>query len=252
VRNAGLSTIFLMGLALSLLSSCIFTLPFDELSGGAPKPIAYFKLDEKSGFSAIDSVKGTQGLIDGEDLEEPTKWIPDGKRGGALDFPTEDGYVFFPDLSHEKFPRVATVSVWVKVHSYLPNDVSYIFNADEDDPTILPDKEFTPFELYVGESGVFYERVSKVGGERISTAPKLELNVWTFVAVGWSLPEKRAFLYVRGENKPAAPFQTGDLPPEFVLNSPYFYLSFAQGAIDEAQVFDRLLTEKELNALSSE
>jgi hypothetical protein len=248
---ARLTLLTLMGLILSL-SSCIFTLPFDKLSGGTPTPVAYFKFDETSGFAAADSITGTQALIDGEQLDEPTKWIPDGKRGGALDFPTEDGYLFLNNFSHEKFPKAATVSVWVKVRSYVPNEFSYVFNADEDDPTILPEMEFTPFELYLGESGVFYERVSKRGGERISMTPKLEVNLWTFIAVGWDIPQRRAFLYVRGEKKPPYPLQTGDMPPEFVLNSPYFYLSFAHGAIDEARIFDRLLTENELNALSSD
>lgn len=232
------------------LSSCIFTLPFDELSGGTPNPIAHFKFDETSGFTAADAVSGTQGLIDGEQ-DVPTKWIPDGKVGGALDFPTEDGFILIPNLSHEKFPKRATITVWVKAHAFIPNDVADIFDADEDDPTILPDMEFTPFALYLGEAGVFWERVSKKGGERVSSTPKIDVNIWTFIAVGWDLAERRSILYVRPENKAAFPLQAGDLPPEFALNSPYFYLSFAQGALDEARVFDRVLTENELNALSS-
>ncbi len=220
--------------------SCVATLPFDELTGGAPKATSHYGFEEGSGAVAGDGSGRHPALLEGQDAFP--QWTQAGKRGGALDFPPDDGWLFIPSLSQSSFPPRATLAVWVHVRSLSETEETDLFAIEEDDDVPL-------LSVALTSRAVVFERFSPSGDRRESSTPPIEPGTWALVVAGWDVPANRTLLYVRIDGRAAYPAQTGELPPGFAPKSPYLVVAAANGTLDELRFHDRLLSEIELASL---
>lgn len=225
-----------------LVEGCLATLPFDELSVGLPAPVAHYRLDDGAGLVAKDSVGPHQGLLDDLDGGAPI-WTRDGRRGGGLDFPAEDGWVVVPSLSGAAFPARATFSAWVRLRAYPPEGAD-LLEIDDD----AKEEEQAPIHLSLAPEGVFLV-VRGAVEERVLAARPIPLGTWTLVAAGWDIAARTMFLYVRPDGGDAFPLSNGELPPAFAAGSAGFVFLASGGTLDDVRIWDRLLVSNELRAL---
>jgi hypothetical protein len=230
----------------ALVAGCTVTLPFDELTDGAPRPIGHYSFEEGSGLSARDAV-GSNNLIFGDENGKLPQWTREGKRGGGLEFASDDGWLEAPTLAEAKFPQRATYTAWVRFPA-LGDEESDLLEVDDDTDT----EERTPIYLGAAKDGVFltfHEGPTNAGDERIISAPPIAAGAWAFIAAGWDIPAKQAFLYVRPEGEPAKPLVTGELPPAFTIRAGYLIFMAGGGRLDEVRIFDRPLVVNQLDTL---
>ncbi|MCW5831874.1 MAG: hypothetical protein KIS78_05410 [Labilithrix sp.] len=229
--------LFLAGCA---LAGCVLTLPFDELTGGGPRPTSYYPLDETAGATVPDVVGPNPGVLEADGDELPA-WTTAGKRGGAVDFP-DDGWIEVPNLSEAKFPARGTIAFWVKLRARAGSDVTALFLAIEPD-------DVAPLGVYVAPGGVYFEREGRGGDKRESHSEGAPLDTWLLVAAGWDVDADETVLLVRPEGRAPFPIQRGGFPSGFALEAPTVILSAAMGTLDEVRYYDRLLTDEELKVL---
>lgn len=239
-NRRGVRAAMLVVLTVGAGAGCVATLPFDELTGGAPKAAAHYGFEEGSGTVASDGSGRHPALLEGE--EAFPQWTQAGKRGGALDFPPDDGWLFIPSLSESSFPPRATLAVWVRVRSLSETEETDVFGIEEDDDVPL-------LSVWLTSRAVVFERFSPSGDRRESITPPIEPGAWALVVAGWDVPANRALLYVRVDGRAAYPTQTGELPPDFAPKSPYLVAAAANGTLDELRFYDRLLSDSELSSL---
>jgi hypothetical protein len=225
---------------------CTAVLPFDELSGKAPKPSSEYHFDAPSGTTAIDAIGGRPAQLLGDPT--PPAFVPNGKRGGGLDF-TAGGWMEIPALSASSFPQQGTIAMWIFIRKLPSPEDEWIefFIADEPGPTETVEAA-APMVTYVTQTGqLFFDRGREPDARRIS-GPVISINQWHFLAVGWDIPRAAAVMVVRPGGG-AASLAHGDFPPGFALKNPDFIVSAWGGAMDELRYFDRMLTDTELAQL---
>jgi hypothetical protein len=238
--------LFLLVALASIAIACTVTLPFDELTDGTPRPIAHYAFEEGSGLTPRDGV-GANHAVFGDEFGNLPRWTREGRRGGAVDFAREDGWLEAPTLADANFPLRATYAAWVRFPA-LDDDDSDLLEVDDDTET----EERTPIYLGVANSGVyltFHEGPTNAGEERTLVAPPIAVGNWTFIAAGWDIPAKKAFIYVRPEGEAARPLVTGDLPPAFAIRAGYLIFMAGGGRLDEVKIFDLPLVANQLDTV---
>ena len=75
---------------------------------------------------------------------------------------------------------------------------------------------------------------------------------WTFLAVSYDQPGKKTTLYVNGEKKEAVEAELGAGQEQVSLGTNPSYGEYFQGDVEPVMVFDRVLTEEEIQALQKQ
>jgi hypothetical protein len=219
---------------------CVFTLPFDSLSGGVPRPSSEYHLDEESGTEAKDTAGSRPGVISA-DGPLPV-WTSQGKRGRGLFFDVE-GRIRIPALSGAGFPARATLVLWVNLRELLPaGEPTPIFLAGEGD-------DVYPLSVFIDSSGIHFEQATPSDVTRTLFSAGAPIGRWSLVAFGWDRDANKTSLFVRTEGEAPLPLQTGEFPPDYNAQGPSFEFSCEKGTLDEVRFYDRLLSAAELETI---
>jgi hypothetical protein len=277
-------TFFTCAAAIAMAAAgCTLTLPFDTLTGGPapsdagdsvadsaatdapepmpeaggpPVPTSLYSFEEGSGVSVGDTFKKHVGVL--EAVNGSPIWTTQGKRGGALDFGRQPGWVNIPTLSSEQLPRVGTLALWLKIRSFPVDDYAPIFAFDDVRGPGPDTDDFRPLATYIGQDLISFEAAvaagkADAGGstDPLTEAdlPSVPLGSWVLVAVAWDIGAGKGRLFVRPEgHDPAAPAPVL-FPPGFKTILPEFNLQTFDGILDEVRFYDRVLTDAELAAI---
>jgi len=214
--------------------------PDQEDTEGITGIVSYWKFDEGTGTTAIDSIGNNHGTIFG------TTWV-NGKVDGALDFGnTGNDYVDVGTSVSSELGSIGspfTISVWVK-----PNLVN-----DGKDHSILDcrsDATGTGFNLRHTYSG-FGFRVNIGGSEGWLAGSGLQDGIWQHIAVvfdGTYLTMYQDSIITSGPWEPWGDF-SGSTHPLLIGKVVYFLSGYDfDGSIDEVVVFNRDLSAGEIEA----
>ncbi|MFQ5424922.1 MAG: LamG-like jellyroll fold domain-containing protein [Phycisphaerae bacterium] len=221
--------------------------------GGSLPPgvIAYWPLDEGTGFTAHDtSGNGNDGQITG------AVWAP-GVLGSALEFGDTDLVGFVPASFDDSVTNGLTITAWVYWHgphpsTYSPN--SYIFDAR------TWGGGYGGFIFFIKENGELVLRLIQSGGPSasISSITPIQPDTWTHVAGVFDGTGTMLRLYIDGS--PETPMTTTATYRDTVVSAAFGNNRWApgdgqwapiNGIIDEMYVLDRALSGSEILMLMS-
>src|SRR5947199_1201589 len=202
---------------------------------GASDLVAYWKFDEGSGATALDSSgNGNTG-----NLMNGPLWTA-GRVGNALYFDGIDDNVTIPDSTSLDLSGSFTLSAWVNPASTLTDFRSILV------------KNYT-YYLYAGVSGYCGDG-SPLGGfegsssKTVCQPSPLPINAWTYLALsynGSTLTLYRDGIPVATSNAAGAlSATTGTLQIGASQEGEYF-----KGLIDEVRIYKRALTDTEIQAI---
>jgi glucose/arabinose dehydrogenase len=207
-------------------------------TGSAPPTaglVAAFSFDEGAGGSSADaSGNGNVGTING------ATWSTQGRFGGALSFNGTDNTVRVPSSTSLNLSAAMTLEAWINpaavqsdwrtIMQRQPD--AYFLNASNSNGPLLP-----------SGGGTFGATTAYVSGSTASP-----VGVWTHVALTYDGATLK--LYVNGvlANSQArtGTIQSGTNPLWIGGNSPYG--EYFQGLIDELRIYNRALTQAEIQA----
>ncbi len=202
--------------------------------------VSHWRFDKGSGGTAFDSVGGNDGtLVDG-----PT-WTTTGVRNGALRFGATDNYVTTGTTGFNG--AEGTISVWIKPDpSTSQTMIIDVANTGATGLAILKGTDNT-LTFQWGDGTV-------IG--RVDPTLVLTPNTWYHLAATWTnvgAPKDiKGRFYINGV------FEGGDTESPAIVYTGTSYigahrtlssLRFFEGIIDEVRIYDRALSEEEINNL---
>lgn len=207
--------------------------------------IAWWPLDETSGPTAMDIVGGNDGTY----VNAPTSVI--GNIAYALSFDGIDDYVDLGNDSSLDIPGSVTILAWVKYLGVVERSYSY-FIADFGEGWV------SQLSLGIWRSGENFQFYAYEGRSRYdntyvySPADKTE-GQWYHVAVVRDDADKTIKLYVNG-NVEASNSYAGKVPVslqghKYLGSSGPSYTDYFNGDLDEVKIYDRALSDSEIQAI---
>lgn len=198
-------------------------------------PVATYSFDKGEGETAED----TSGNGHTAALEGP-EWTPKGKYGSALEFDApEDDVLKIPDASQLDFTEEFTLEAWVRPSG-----------ADNHDAPLIAKQAGGGLGYFLYEGGSESDRPAGAASEEhelvVANEP-LDAHAWSHVAL--TFDGDRTRLYVNGEevaNEAGEPIVTTEGDIEIggsTSTSDYF-----DGRIDEVRLYDRVLSEAEVQS----
>ena len=223
-------TLFLVFIVLTLVSS------LHPLQAQTPIPglVAAYSFDEGSGPNANDgSGNAFTGVIAG------ATWTSAGKYGNALSFNGTSNWVTVPDSNNLDLINGMTLEAWV-----FPTSTTGVR-----DILIKEGSNIDVYNLYARNGAGRPESNVFVGGtNRAAQGTVLATNVWTHVAGTYNGATVR--LFINGAQVASTAFSgsiaTSAGPLRIGGNS--IWGEFFQGRIDEIRIYNRALTQAEIQA----
>ncbi len=191
--------------------------------------VAYWKLDEEIGTVAGDSSRHkNDGTIYGD-----AKWTK-GKSGGAIDFDGIDDYIDVGDLDLED---AFSISAWIKLSSFANN--------------MIVGKSFQTYEFFVSPTGQL------VANRNSSTPIRLQADLdtkrWYHLVVTQNDTEGMV-MYLDGSvistNSDTSPTNEDNASTKIGATG-WTARDFFHGTIDEVRIYNRALTNKEVEAIAA-
>jgi len=210
--------------------------------------VGRWRMDEGSGtFVADDSPNGLHGTAVGG----PT-WVPGTQGPWALSFTNGTSqYVSVPNAAPLNFTSAITLAAWIR-----PTQTATA--------SILNKATFTPstvfgYELDLSTTGVPFVRLfndtQAPGGGRLNATISYPTNGTTWMHVAATYDGATIKMYINGvldvTRASTSPITTNTLP--FVIGAPSDGLASRvfPGAIDDARLYNRALTDSEIAALAN-
>ncbi len=216
-------------------------------------PLAHWKLDETSGTTATDSEGGHHGT-----LQNGPVWIA-GTVDGALDFDGNDDYV---DLTSDTelddvFDGGATVMAWIEPKNWGRNGYGRIFDKSSS-PSSTGDG--WAIRLNKDNGGLNFGQGFS-GGRGWWRIPdnSINLDTWQHVAITYdsSSTANDPVIYLDGiplavtrVDSPSGSFLTDSAINLRLGNHAGGTSHTFEGKIDDARIYDRILTETEIKTVS--
>jgi fibronectin type 3 domain-containing protein len=192
--------------------------------------VAAYSFDQGNGTSVTDSAGTNNGTVDG------ATWTTAGKYGSALSFDGVNDWVTVADAASLDVTRL-TLEAWVR-----PTALGGMWRtvAFKEQPGGMV------YALYAGQgTGVPVGQVN-IGGERNALGPALALNTWSHLATTFDGSALR--LYVNGALAGTTTV-AGSISASagaLRLGGNAVWSEWFAGQIDEVRVYDRALTESEI------
>ncbi|WP_421908845.1 PKD domain-containing protein [Methanolacinia petrolearia] len=222
-----------------------------------PQPAAWWKFDESSGSTAIDSSgNGNNGQIQGSYSRE------EGACDSALYFDGTSTYVLVPDSDTLDAPDSITYTAWLKpetpgilsgTSSTYYNYTSLICKGDQDKDNY----ELFVRRMYSGTSQLSFETYSGGYREYSTNNFDYEYGQWQHIAFVADTDSGTAKLYVNGEY---AATVTSSLPSYFQTNdddltlgkqqmNSYYYQFYYKGLMDDVRLYTTALTDDQIREI---
>lgn len=230
-------------LVYSLISvALIFTLPVFA-QGLREGLVSYWNFDDGAGDTVHDVVGNSDGTIDGT-----PKWV-DGKIGGGLEF---DGTTNFVDCGADESLNITetlTLAAWIKVDIFV-NWAGIVTKGINN----------SPYAMQIWSDGALRfspnwgDPAGGVGSGSFNTDSKIPRAQWAHIAITYD--GTKAMFYINGipdalEVDRAFTFGTNEesliMGADFPGGDEYY-----DGVIDEVYIYDRALTQAEIQKLMAE
>ena len=212
-------------------------------STGGPEPslILYLPFDEGEGDIAGDASKyGNHGKLEGMKPNLP-EWV-DGKFGKALEFNGQNNWVEVPHKDILSVEKAVTVMAWIKAKRYTGGSTKAQWAS-----VVSKGNGPRSYSLYTTTDGDGTLHFSSMGGS--NSALNVELNKWQHVVAQHT--GKSHIYYINGvlagefDGKDALP-GLKDKESVMIARSHEGSREF-EGIIDEVKIWNRILSEKEVN-----
>ena len=220
-----------------------------SLPGVPPSLVAWWKLDDGSGTTAVDSSGNGNTLT----LNNTYSWNAVGKIGGDIAFSDGSGYGLAPVSSILQITGSLTLTAWINMTAITPNDAddhiidrtnsgwAYQLKGTQDCTGVNLQDNLALLLSYNG--GTFAERCSNT---------IFALNTWYFVVGVYDASVPSIHLYVNGVNDDGAWNGGNSYVPTSIDPAPSSSTGIGQafnGQIDDARVYSRALSSTEIAAL---
>lgn len=198
--------------------------------------VLYFSFNEGSG----DTVKDASGNGNDGEIVKGTKWV-DGKYGSGLEFGGADSVEVASSASLE-IEKEISMMVWIKPALSGSEWQGLITKGPDGGES---------FELLVNKAGYFHTGWTFVGGRvcpNRGAAGTIAAEKWQHVAVTYKPGEW--ITYFNGEvlDKQTTNDKLAILPNPVVLGDEKGMSRFYTGVMDEVAIFNRALSEEEVNS----
>ncbi|MGI9341198.1 MAG: LamG domain-containing protein, partial [Gammaproteobacteria bacterium] len=221
--------------------------------GGYSGPVAHWKLDDGVGSNAIDSVGGHDGTVSG------ASWTA-GQDGDALQFDGSNDYV---DLTSDAelddvFVGGATVMAWIEPAGWGENGYGRIFDKSSS-PSSTNDG--WALRMSTDNGGIINFGQGFTGGRGWWKIPNgsISLNTWQHVAVAYDASSTTNDPVIYLDGSPLAVTEV-DSPSGSVRSDASINLRLGNyagatshtfdGKIDDARVYDRMLSAAEIASIA--
>jgi len=205
-----------------------------------PSLISWYRLDETSGTTAVDSsASGHDGTLNGG-----TEWVA-GQLGGALQFNGSNTYVDCGPEAGSGVTDAVTLTAWINCTSFA--DWRGI---------ITKGQEAAPFAMQIWGDGALRFAANwgtvpeSVGGGEWNTTTPLTIDQWTHAAVTYG--EGTITFYIDGAivDEVAVDLQFGQLDESLTLGCDFpGGDEYFDGAIDDARIYNIALTEADIQTI---
>ncbi len=239
-----------------ILLSVALLLAAPAIAGAASQgPVGWWKFDETSGTTAVDSAGGRNGTLLPADANPVAAWVT-GQLGGAIQFSRATGaannaatnpYVDLPIGDLLSTLGDTTFSLWVNWSGNTYGDWQRIFDFGAGTTVYA----FLAANRGGTASSRFAIRTATVG-EQVVTAPSsLPIGSWHHIAVGINRSTMRNWLYVDGvavANAATTLLPKDMVPPAdqpwqiWVARSQYASDAYYVGGVDDLRIYDRFLS----------
>lgn len=216
-----------------------------------PNPVAWYRLEETSGTTVVDSIAGNNGTWTGS----PSVVSAAGRVGNGVDLPADTTYITMGDPAALRNLYPVTVSAWINpdatnCHTGFTSICNIIYSTDVDGPAsggwgfyMNPSRQ-----LAVGQDS---------NGLQTITNQVIPTGTWTHVAASWA-PPSAAKVYINGveasySNNTGMPWldDTGtdkSIGGSTTTSSQTWNMD---GKIDEVMIYGRILTPAEIAQIYS-
>jgi hypothetical protein len=217
------------------------TMNVADINGNLNSGLAgYWKLDEGSGTSAVDSsINGSTGTLTGG----PT-WTT-GQVGGAVDFDGTDDYINLGSPAALDIRGSITMSAWVKTD--VLNTTQAIFSVGT--RACCGTENYLHINWNAG-GGTYRFIFASFGVASVSSSSNLSSGVWYHVVGTWDGATRKIFINGVLDGSTAQTSQPTDYLNAVIIgggeagNGPYF-----NGSIDETRIYNRALSDNEVAQL---
>ena len=224
-----------------ILTVCVVIVAFVFAQFYPEGMISYWKFEEGSGPTALDSADANDGTL----VNGPA-WTTTGKVGGALSFDGENDYVEIIDTNPSLNLGHITVSAWIFPRMPSGSGAAYHYI---DKRTPGPPWNFEEYTAYVRGNGQFEVGVITTGGLVYfpSSTGVVNMNEWSHVAFTWDGGTLKVF-------HNGTPIGQTSGSGNIVSNSQPIILGtradlahyFFDGLLDEVAIYDRALSTEEI------
>ena len=198
-----------------------------------PNLVGWWELDEGEGQTAYDSAGSNDGTIYG------ATWTT-GKLGGALEFDGNGDYIEVNNPTSFEFGTADhTMMMWMKRSGTGNNDKVFSKTADADWET--KGKQFYVFT----NDKLRWEECDVGNVESVST---IDTN-WHHIAVTFVNSDNNVSLYIDGLLDNSSILETTSDDASHVIKIGARATSYFNGTIDDVRIYDRALSEQEIQAL---
>lgn len=207
---------------------------------GTPNLVAHYNFDEGSGTALYDSSgNGNNGAITGT-----ATWSSSGKTGNALVFDGTSTLVTVPSTSSLSPTTGMTLEAWVNPTAWSGGNIA-MFLSKYIDGTSVGDECYA---LYASASGVNYGLGTTLDSAYSGATQILPLNTWTNMALTY---DGTVVTYFLNGQQASTLAMTGDIrtsaQPLFIGGVQPFG-DFFNGMIDEIRIYDRALSQSEIQS----
>jgi hypothetical protein len=201
-------------------------------------PVCWWKLDDGSGSTAVDSTGGRNGSLNG------ASWTT-GKVSGALSFDGSSDYVTISNNSVFQVTGALTIAAWVYGASWSsdPNYASVILRKGDANPN--------NWQLAINQ-GYVSLTLDDSDGSSINGSTHLANNKWYHVAGTWDGSKGRVYVNGSLDNTPVSHTSSlgTDTRPVY-LGGRTGTTDVLNGRLDDVRFYNRCLTAAEIAALAS-
>lgn len=225
----------LIGLVL-LVAPCSVPPALGQTCTPAPSGLLYWwPLDEFSGPTAFDVASGN----DGAHINGPAP-VSMGKVAAALEFDGTDDHTLASDPNTPSLLD-KTLDAWIKPDVTTPGRRMDIVGLDI----------IHVLSLF-GDEVVYTDQCQPTSYSYLTSSANLQPGVWTHIAATADSAAQEVLIYVNGAQVDG-PFPYQDTScitaTDWYIGSSGFTLGFFDGLIDEVEVFDRVLSASEIQAI---
>jgi hypothetical protein len=234
------------------------TIPYHFYVGSPNDAIANWKFDEGSGTTSTAVVENDPGATGPTATLSPTgvSWLASGKSGSALHFDGTSGWVgtgTTVPMNHD-----FSISAWVRLTSKANS--AYVFSQGFDQGGGLSVEYFANTDQWCVHvqppTGSDLQSVSPIGQNSACSGAVPQVNVWTYIDVGFSFSGTSsgvgisvnggagAGALVSSPLQPGGNLEIGRARTIFGTS-----LGFLPGDVDDVRIFDRLLRSAEITDL---